>query len=66
VVIITAKEAEKIIKNDGWTYYDSSGSHFHYKHSTKTGKVTIPFHAGRDLRKETVNSIMKQAGLKRK
>jgi predicted RNA binding protein YcfA (HicA-like mRNA interferase family) len=55
-----------MVEADGWRFFDSDGSHYHYKHPIKKGKVTIPFHSGRDLRKETMHSIMKQAGLKRK
>ena len=36
-----------------------------HKHKTKTGKVTIPKHKG-DVKKGTLNSILKQAGLKEK
>ena len=61
---MTANQAEKIIKADGWyEIRNSGGSHKQYKHPTKKGKVTIPFHAG-DLPPGTVNSIKKQAGLK--
>lgn len=56
------KELEKIIKNDGWCETSQKGSHRHYKHPTKSGKVTIPFH-NKDLNPDTVKSIMKQAGL---
>jgi hypothetical protein len=41
----------------------AKGSHNHYKHPTKTGKVTIPKHGG-DLDQKTVKSILEQAGLK--
>ena len=42
---MTPKEMEKKIKKDGW-YLDSiESSHHHYKHPTKPGKVTIPFHS---------------------
>ena len=58
-----AKEAEKILLNDGWYFVKQVGSHRHYKHPTKPGKVTIPFHTG-DLDIRTANSILKQAGLK--
>lgn len=57
------KEIEKIILNDGWYYKNSKGSHNHYIHPTKTGKVTIPKHKG-DLDKRTIKSILEQAGLK--
>lgn len=58
-----AREAEKLLLNDGWYFVKQVGSHKHYKHPIKPGKVTIPFHAG-DIDKGTFNSIIKQAGLK--
>ncbi|MCD8326294.1 MAG: type II toxin-antitoxin system HicA family toxin [Lachnospiraceae bacterium] len=51
------------ILNDGWVFEKQTGSHRHYKHPTKPGKVTIPFHS-KELPKGTENSIRKQAGLK--
>jgi len=57
------REIEKIILKDGWYLKNSKGSHNHYKHYSKPGKVTIPNHSG-DLDPKTVDSIMKQAGLK--
>ena len=60
---MTAKEAEKMIKADGWFEIRSSGgSHKQYKHPTKKGKVTISFHSG-DIPPGTLRSIKKQAGL---
>ncbi len=54
----------KIIKQDGWYLARIRGSHRQYKHSTKPGLVTIPGKPGDDLAPGTVNSILKQAGLK--
>lgn len=62
---MTFKDLEKILKKDGWYYYDTVGSHIQYKHEIKPGKVTIPKHKG-DIKKGTLNSILKQAGLKDK
>ncbi len=59
----TPKEMEKIILADGWKFKNEEGSHRHYIHPTKKGKVTIPFH-NKDIPKGTENSILKQAGLK--
>ncbi len=62
---MTPKEMENIITADGWKLVKIDGSHHHYKHPQKSGKVTIPFHTKpKDLDKKTVNSILKQAGLK--
>lgn len=59
-----AKELEKIIMEDGWSPVKQKGSHRHYTHPTKPGKVTIPFHGHKDLNIKTANQILKQAGLK--
>ena len=56
----TPKEMERLIIADGWYEVAQKGSHRHYKHPTKQGKVTIPFHT-KDLTKATENSILKQA-----
>ena len=40
------KEIEKILLADGWRFKNARGSHNHYIHPTKPGKVTIPNHPG--------------------
>ena len=62
-LLMKFREIEKIILDDGWAYKGTKGSHYHYIHPTKPGKVTIPHHNG-DLDSRTVKSILKQAGLK--
>ena len=42
------REMEKIILADGWVFKEQNGSHRQYVHPTKEGKVTIPFHQGKD------------------
>ena len=59
---IRPREMEKIIMKDGWIFKSQVGSHRHYVHPTKPGKVTIPFHS-RELNKIVEKSIRKQAGL---
>ena len=39
------REMEKIILADGWIFQAQVGSHRHYIHPSKSGKVTIPFHS---------------------
>lgn len=58
-----ALELEKILRKDGWFQVKQVGSHRHYKHPEKPGKVTIPWHTG-DVDKGTAKSILEQAGLK--
>lgn len=57
------RDVEKIILSDGWVLKGIRGSHHQYIHPKKKGKVTIPNHNG-DLDPKTVDSILKQAGLK--
>ena len=51
-----------MIKADGWKLDSIQGSHYHYEHAEKPGKVTVPYHKG-DIPLRVVKSIKKQAGL---
>ena len=58
------RDSRKIIarlKSDGWDEIGVTGSHHHFKHSSKAGKVTVP-HPKKDLPRGTIASIYKQAG----
>lgn len=37
-----SREVIKILKSDGWYLYKTKGSHVHFKHPVKSGKVTVP------------------------
>jgi predicted RNA binding protein YcfA (HicA-like mRNA interferase family) len=41
----------------------STGSHHHYRHPSKPGKVTIAHHASQIISPKSTASIIKQAGL---
>jgi predicted RNA binding protein YcfA (HicA-like mRNA interferase family) len=61
----TVREIIRLLEADGWILIASKGSHRQYKHPSKMGKVTVPVHSLSDeLRPGTLNSILKQAGLK--
>lgn len=53
----------RLLEEDGWKQVRVSGSHHHFKHLVKPGLVTVP-HPKKDLPAGTVNSVLKQAGLK--
>lgn len=55
-------ELIKILEADGWYFYKATGSHNHFKHPSKKGKVTIP-HPKKDFPPKTVKSILQQAGI---
>ncbi|WP_414649374.1 type II toxin-antitoxin system HicA family toxin [Edaphobacter sp.] len=54
----------KLVEKDGWQYQYSTGSHRHYLHEEKPGKVTIPGHPSDEVHPKTLRSILKQAGLR--
>ncbi|REE20923.1 putative RNA binding protein YcfA (HicA-like mRNA interferase family) [Paraburkholderia sp. BL27I4N3] len=56
-------EVVKLIPAAGWQLVRTSGSHHHFRHAARAGLVTIP-HPKKDLPPGTLNSILKQAGLK--
>ncbi|MGD1860828.1 MAG: type II toxin-antitoxin system HicA family toxin [Leptolyngbyaceae cyanobacterium] len=58
------KEVIKLIEQDGWYLARTRGSHRQYKHGEKTGLVTVPGKLSDDLAIRTLNSILKQAGLR--
>jgi predicted RNA binding protein YcfA (HicA-like mRNA interferase family) len=35
------RDVLKLLKNDGWYLVATEGSHRHFKHVTKTGRVTV-------------------------
>jgi len=54
----------KLIENDGWYQVTQRGSHRQFKHPQKPGRVTVAGHSSQEIDKGTLNSILKQAGLK--
>ena len=58
------RDVLKRIEEDGWYQVAQKGSHRQFKHPQKPGRVTIAGHPAQDMDKGTLNSILKQAGLK--
>ena len=54
----------KIIEKDGWYLVRTRGSHRQSHHPSKPGPVTVAGKSGVDIPPGTLNSILKQAGLK--
>ena len=55
-----------MLEEDGWVLARTRGSHRQYKHPHKGGLVTLAGKPGDDLAPGTLNSVLKQAGLKKK
>lgn len=58
------KEVIKLLEQDGWYLARTRGSHRQYKHPDKKGTVTIAGKPNDELAPGTLNSILKQGGLK--
>jgi predicted RNA binding protein YcfA (HicA-like mRNA interferase family) len=58
------KEVIKVLEEDGWYLARTKGSHRQFKHPTKAGTVTVSGKSSVDVPPGTLNSILKQAGLK--
>jgi predicted RNA binding protein YcfA (HicA-like mRNA interferase family) len=62
---IKVKELLKILREDGWYLVRQKGSQRQFHHPTKTGTVTIAGKASVELPPATLQSVLKQAQLKR-
>ena len=58
----SSREVIKILRRAGWIPLRQKGSHLHFVHPEKPGKVTVP-HPKSDIVETTLRSILSQAGL---
>jgi predicted RNA binding protein YcfA (HicA-like mRNA interferase family) len=58
-------EVLRMLHADGWYLVATRGSHRQFKHPNKPGRVTVAGKPSDDLAPGTLNSILKQSGLKR-
>jgi predicted RNA binding protein YcfA (HicA-like mRNA interferase family) len=61
---VKIREVVTMLEGDGWSVVRQRGSHRPFKHATKPGLVTVAGKPGDDVAPGTLNSILKQAGLK--
>jgi predicted RNA binding protein YcfA (HicA-like mRNA interferase family) len=53
-----------MLEKDGWKLVRTRGSHRQFRHTSKPGTVTVAGKPSLDLAPGTLNSVLKQAGLK--
>ena len=58
-------EILRMLRDDGWYVAGTRGSHRQLKHPTKPGRVTVPGEPSSTLSPGTLDSILKQSGLKK-
>jgi len=60
---MNSREVIRRLKEDGWFEVKQVGSHKQFKHSTKKGRVTVPY-PKRDIPIGTLKSVERQAGIR--
>jgi len=58
------REVILLLEGEGWFLVATRGSHRQYKHPVRPGRVTVAGKPSDDLAPGTLNSILKQSGLK--
>jgi predicted RNA binding protein YcfA (HicA-like mRNA interferase family) len=62
--VLKPRNVESLLKKNGWIRKKGTkGGHRQYTHPTLKGKIAIPWH-NKDLKQDTLDSILTQAGLK--
>lgn len=59
------RELIRLIESEGWILVRTKGSHRQFQHPTRPGTVTIAGNPGVEVPAGTLNSVLKQAGLKK-
>ncbi len=66
VKCMKVRDVIKLLEADGWYQVSMEGDHRQYKHSIKSGRVTIAGHPSDELHPKTLASIFKQGQISRK
>jgi len=66
IKIVKVRDLIRMVESEGWKHVRTTGSHRHFKHSSRPNVVTIPGHAGDDVPVGTMKSILRAAGLEEK
>jgi predicted RNA binding protein YcfA (HicA-like mRNA interferase family) len=57
-------ELFRLLKKDGWIEIRQKGSHVIMNHPSKEEQLTVPYHAGKEVKKGLLTAILKQANVK--
>ncbi len=61
---MTGNELIKLLEKDGWFVARIKGSHYIMKKQGERATLSIPVHAGKDIKPGLLNFILKTANLK--
>ncbi|MDQ2875695.1 MAG: type II toxin-antitoxin system HicA family toxin [Actinomycetota bacterium] len=60
---LTGREVLRALGRLGWVVVVQKGSHAQLRHPTRSGRVTVPLHAGETIGPGLLRSILNQAGV---
>jgi predicted RNA binding protein YcfA (HicA-like mRNA interferase family) len=60
---ITGRDLVRALGKQGWAVVVQKGSHAQLKHPDRSGRVTVPLHAGETIGPGLLRSILNQAGI---
>ncbi len=63
-VFVKYNELFRILKKNGWFEVRQKGSNIIMQHPSKSEQLTVPFHAGKEVKKGLLTAILKQANIK--
>lgn len=61
---MNGKDLIKLLLANNWKVVRINGSHHMLEHPEKDDTVVVPVHGSKDLKKGTLNRILKDTGLK--
>ena len=60
------REMIKLLEENGRRLDHAKGSHRQFKHPVNANVITVPGNEGKELAPQTLNNILKKAGLKKR
>jgi predicted RNA binding protein YcfA (HicA-like mRNA interferase family) len=60
---VKVRDAIRLVEADGWYHARTRGSHRQFKHSHKSGRVTIAGRPSAEIHPKILRSILRQAKL---
>ncbi len=60
---LKAREVLSALQRAGFYVDHVTGSHYILRHSEQAGRVTVPYHGARDIKRSVLKTILEQARL---
>jgi len=57
-------ELFRLLKKEGWFEVRQKGSHVIMQHPESAEQLTVPYHAGKEVKKGLLKALLKQANIK--